>query len=67
MQAEDAVANTAHFRVAPDAATPNLAKFSIGRSIRTGPYRALMIFNESTDLQSTELCVLNELAVLPAC
>src|SRR5580704_376831 len=67
MQAEDAVANTAHFRVAPDAPIPNFAKFSIGRPIRTGPYRALTIFNESTDLQSTELRVLNELAVPPAC
>jgi len=67
MQAEDAVANTAHFWVAPDAAIPNFAKFSIGRPIRTDPYRALMIFNESTDLQSTEFRVVNELAVLPAC
>ncbi len=67
MQPEDARANTAHFRVAPDVAIPNFAEFSIGRPIRTGPYRALVIFNESTDLQSTELRVLSELAVLPAC
>src|ERR1700761_3279845 len=67
MQAEDAVANTGDFRIAPDAAIPNFAEPSIARPIRTNPYRAVMIFNESTDLQSMELRILNELAFIPAC
>jgi hypothetical protein len=66
MQPKDAVGNAAQFRVAPDTAIPNFAEFSIWRPTGSDPYRAVMIFNETTDLRSTEFCVLNELAVLPA-
>src|SRR5580704_6739223 len=34
MQPEDAVGNAAHFRMAPDAAIPNFAEFSIWRPTR---------------------------------
>src|SRR5579863_3398303 len=58
--------NTVHLGMAPDAAVPNFAEFSTRRRpIRAGPYRALMIFSQSKDCQSSQLRVLSELAVLP--
>src|SRR5690349_8678460 len=45
IQPENAMADAAQLRVAANAAIPNFAEFSIGRPIRAGPYRALIIFN----------------------
>ena len=66
MQPENAAANTAHLRVAPDTAVANFAEFSIGGPTCAGPYRALIVFNQSKDMQSSQLRVLRELAVFPA-
>jgi hypothetical protein len=65
MQSEDAAVNSPHLRVAPDAAIPNFAEFSIEGPTCAGPYRALIVFNQSKDMQSSQLRVLRELAVLP--
>src|ERR1700689_5317647 len=66
MQPEIAAANTAHLHVAPDTAVANFAEFSIGGATCAGPYRALIVFNQSKDMQSSQLRVLRELAVFPA-
>src|ERR1700733_6323400 len=66
MQPEDAAANTDHLRMAPDIAVANFAEFSIRGAAGASPYRALTVFNHGKDMQSSQLCVLCELAVLPA-
>src|SRR5580704_19150115 len=66
MQPEDSAVDTAHLGTAPDAAIPNFAEFSVGRSTCAGPYRALIAFNQSKDMQSSQFRVLRELAVFPA-
>src|ERR1700722_13305432 len=67
VQFGNAMAHTAHLRVASDTAIANFAELSIGRVLRANPNRALAIFTESIDGRSSELCILSELAVLPGC